>query len=108
MQSFEDKHLYKKLEEVNIFIREFIFLFLYEKWSAGILREHERILDIIRDAWKGRIFLCDWVLQRGIGDPLYMWVQTCFPFLENVKWRVNQWPSIFDFLRLNWFGVRKT
>ena len=51
-------------------IREFIFLFLRETWSSRISRERESILDIIRDAWKDQIFLRDWILQRGIGDPL--------------------------------------
>ena len=31
-------------------------------------RERERVLDFIRDAWKGEIFLRDRVLQRGLGD----------------------------------------
>ena len=52
-----------------ILIREFIFLFLCETWSSRISRERENILDIIRDAWKGQIFLREWVLQRGIKDP---------------------------------------
>ena len=37
---------------------------------SKISRECERILDIIRDAWKAQIFLCDWVLPKGIGEPL--------------------------------------
>ena len=53
-----------------ILISEFIFLFLRETWSSGISRERESILDIIRDTWKDQIFLRDWILHRGIGDPL--------------------------------------
>ena len=30
------------------------------------------IFEIIRDVWKGQIFLCDWVLERGIREPLPM------------------------------------
>ena len=34
------------------------------------LRERERILRIIRDAWTFSIFLREHILQSGIGDPL--------------------------------------
>ena len=34
------------------------------------LRERERILGIIRDAWTVSIFLHECILQSGIGDPL--------------------------------------
>ena len=34
------------------------------------LRERERILGIIRDAWTVSIFLRECILQSGIGDPL--------------------------------------
>ena len=44
-------------------------------------REREIIFDITRDVWKGQIFLCDWVLQRGVGEPLTS-EKIQFKFLE--------------------------
>ena len=65
-----------RLEDVKILIREFVF-YLYVKCDRLDLvrfpHEHERILDIICDVWKGPIFLRDWILQRGIGDPHFVW-----------------------------------
>ena len=48
-------------------VRELVFLLSCEMSQR---REREIILDIFHDVWKGQIFLCDSVLQRGIGEPL--------------------------------------
>ena len=52
-------------------IHEFVF-YLYRKRDrldlVGFSHERERILNIICETWKGQIFLCDWILPRGIGD----------------------------------------
>ena len=41
-------------------------------WNWRIPIHVRSIFEIIRDVWKGQIFLCDWVLERGIRDPLPM------------------------------------
>ena len=41
-------------------------------WNWRIPIHVRSIFEIIRDVWKGQIFLCDWVLERGIWDPLPM------------------------------------
>ena len=63
----------KQVDDVKILIREFVFYFDVKRDRLDFVRfsrEREWILDIIRDAWKGPIFLRDWILQWGIGDPL--------------------------------------
>jgi hypothetical protein len=57
-------------EEIHIIIREFV-LFLRESWSLRFFREREGIFSIFRDSWKGKIFLRESILWRGIGGPLY-------------------------------------
>ena len=42
-------------------------------WITRFLRECERILGIIRDAWKVSIFLREYNLQSGLGDPQFNW-----------------------------------
>lgn len=37
---------------------------------SQISRERERIFGVIREDWQAQIFLSDWVLQNGIGEPL--------------------------------------
>ena len=51
---------------------------------SQISREWEIIFDAIRDAWEGQILLCDWVLQRGIGEPLKS-EKIPFKFLETFE-----------------------
>ena len=51
----------------------FLDLFIIKTWSSWISCEHRRIMNIYHDAWKGLLFLCDWVLQKGLGDSPYWW-----------------------------------
>ena len=57
-----------KTAKIKNLIRECGFLYSCE--MSEISLACEIIFDIICYAWKGQIFLCDWVLPKGIGEPL--------------------------------------
>ena len=62
-QNSKDEYLYTKVTKSENIYSWISFLFLCETWSSRISSERERILDIVRDAWKGDIFLRDGVLE---------------------------------------------
>ena len=67
-QAYRINGFINRWEKVKILICEFGLILFF--WISC---ECERILDIFHDAWKGNIFLHDWVLQKGSGDSHCWW-----------------------------------